>query len=159
MRLLLLMASMPNHWSWRAQELTDFHRVTTAAAVAADGQGGGGLSGVFSRLQADFSMFKSRSETMRLERKTLAMDHLSASHARFWRAKRCLLQQSVRDEAIHRLNPHLDHRRAGEEGGTLGGATNKKRWWKKTSFELAPKNGTTFLRGGRVWKRTSHSTK
>ena len=135
--------SSPISIEWRQQPSTA--KVPAASAVSR---------------QADFSsVFKSRSETMRLERKTLAMDHLSASHARFWRAKRCLLQQSVRDEAIHRLNPHLDHRRAGEEGGTLGGATNKKRWWKKIVpyfFELAPKNGTTFLRGGRESENEHH---
>ena len=134
--------SSPISIEWRQQPSTA--KVPAASAVSR---------------QADFSsVFKSRSETMRLERKTLAMDHLSASHVRFDEQSACLRLSGIY-EAIHRSNSHLDHRKAGEEGGTLGGASNKKRWWKKIStlfFELAPKNGTTFLRGGRESENEHH---
>ena len=120
---------------WRAQELTDFHRVTTAVQLPTAPrwrrpQRCCVQQAVLCRrlLLADAVQVVVVGDDEAGAEETLAMDHLSAS---FWRAKRCLLQQSVKDEAIHRSNSHLDHRKAGEEGGTLGGASNKKRWWKK----------------------------
>ena len=159
------MASMPNHWSFDVHRSSPISIEWRQQYSCRRPQGGGGLSGVQAvlgrrLLLADAVQVVVVGDDEAGAEETLAMDHLSAS---FWRAKRCLLQQSVKDEAIHRSNSHLDHRKAGEEGGTLGGASNKKRWWKKIStlfFELAPKNGTQlFLEGERVRKWTSYSTK
>ena len=144
------MASMPNHWSWRAQELTDFHGVTTAAAAAV-GQGDGGLGGV----QAGCRLLDVQVAVGDDEAGAEDPGHGSFERQPCWieRAKRCLLllRFTQLNDTRQRLSnspfkcaPELSSRRRKRRNWRRSLTLKKEVWWKKTFWTGSNKKWNDF---------------